>query len=117
MSDLAGESARAGTELRSRAKSLLELVDYQDDSIVSRTIIGAEGGSVTLFAFDAGQGLSEHVAPFDALVYVYEGEAEVRISSSRVRVGAGELLMMPAHEAHALSAEQPFKMMLVMVKQ
>lgn len=96
--------------------TLAALVDYQADSVVSRTIIDRKTGTVTLFAFDRGQGLSEHTAPFDALVYILDGEAEVSISGQRFRLGTGEAVIMPANRPHALSATGPFKMMLVMIK-
>jgi quercetin dioxygenase-like cupin family protein len=93
-----------------------DLVDYQSDAIVSREIVRKKTGSVTLFAFDAGQGLSEHTAPFDALVQVLDGEAEITIAGKRHRVSAGELILMPANRPHALKAVQRFKMMLIMIR-
>ena len=92
------------------------LVDYQDGSIVSRTIIDKAAGTLTLFAFDQGQALSEHTAPFDALVNILDGEAEVTISGQPNTVRAGEMILMPADEPHGLRAIAPFKMMLVMIK-
>ena len=92
------------------------LVAYQAGAIVSRTVIDKTAGTLTLFAFDKGQALSEHTAPFDALVSVIDGEAEITISGKAHTVRAGELLIMPANEPHALKAFQPFKMMLVMIK-
>jgi quercetin dioxygenase-like cupin family protein len=92
------------------------LIDYQKDAIVSREIVKQKTGSVTVFAFDAGQGLSEHTAPFDALVQVLDGEAEIAIAGKRHRVKAGELILMPAGQPHALKAVQRFKMMLVMIR-
>ncbi|HUI05516.1 MAG TPA: cupin domain-containing protein [Verrucomicrobiae bacterium] len=92
------------------------LVDYQSDAIVSREVLKKKTGSVTLFAFDAGQGLSEHTAPFDALVQVLDGEAEITIAGKRHRVSAGELILMPANRPHALKAVHRFKMMLVMIR-
>ncbi len=93
-----------------------ELVSYQAGAIVSRTIIDKETGTLTLFAFDAGQGLSAHTAPFDALVYLLEGEAEVTISGKSLSLKTGEMVIMPANQPHALRASQRFKMMLVMIK-
>ena len=93
-----------------------DLVDYQSDAIVSREVLKKKIGSVTLFAFDAGQGLSEHTAPFDALVQVLDGEAEITIAGKRHRVDAGELILMPANRPHALKAVQRFKMMLIMIR-
>lgn len=92
------------------------LLDYQLDAVVSREIIKKNAGTVTLFAFDKGQGLSEHSAPFDALVYIVDGEAEVIISGKANRVRAGEMIIMPANKPHALKAAKQFKMLLVMIK-
>ncbi len=97
-------------------KRLVDLVDYQDGSVISRTIVKKETGTVTLFAFDEGQGLSEHTAPFDALVYVIDGEAEVTVSGESARVRAGELIVLPADEPHALTAVARFKMVLTMIR-
>ena len=91
-------------------------IDYQDGSVVSQTLIGKPTGTVTLFAFSKGEGLSEHTAPFDALVYVSEGEVEIAISGKPHRVSAGEAIVMPANEPHALKAVAAFKMLLVMIK-
>ena len=98
------------------ASELASLVDYQDGAVVSRTLLDKEAGTVTLFAFDRGQGLSEHTAPFDALVYGVEGEAEITIEGVGHRLRGGELIVMPAHKPHALRALQNFKMMLVMIR-
>jgi quercetin dioxygenase-like cupin family protein len=92
------------------------LVDYQPGSVVSRTVIDKPAGTLTLFAFGEGQGLSEHTVPFDALVYVLDGEAEVTISGRPRRVKQGEMVIMPAGEPHALKARRRFKMLLVMIK-
>jgi quercetin dioxygenase-like cupin family protein len=102
--------------LEAQVAKLAELVDYQDGSVVSREIISKNTGTVTLFAFDQGQGLSEHTAPFDALVYVFDGEAEIAISGKPLRVKQGEVLMMPANQPHALKAIKKFKMILTMIK-
>lgn len=99
-----------------RVEKLADLVGYQEGSIVSRTIIDKEAGTVTLFAFDKGQGLSEHTAPFDALVILLEGEAEIKISGKPFRLRRGEAILMPANEPHALRALDRFKMLLVMVR-
>ncbi|MGB9594133.1 MAG: cupin domain-containing protein [Anaerolineae bacterium] len=93
-----------------------ELVAYQDGAVVSREIVSQKTGTVTLFAFDEGQGLSEHTAPFDALVLVLDGEAEITIAGTPFRVRAGEMILMPAHKPHALKAVRRFKMMLVMIR-
>jgi quercetin dioxygenase-like cupin family protein len=92
------------------------LIAYQTGAVVSRTVIDKPTGTVTLFAFDKGQGLSEHTAPFDALVDVIDGEVEITISGKPSRVKAGEMLIMPANDPHALKAITRFKMMLVMIK-
>ncbi|MFC2122915.1 cupin domain-containing protein [Bacteroidota bacterium] len=102
--------------LAGQATRLIDLTDYQADSIVSRTIIDKSTGTLTLFAFDEGQGLSEHTAPFDALVYIIDGEAMVTISGKSIPVKQGEIVIMPANQPHALKASHRFKMMLVMIK-
>jgi quercetin dioxygenase-like cupin family protein len=98
------------------AVRLTDLVNYQEGSVVSRQIVKREKGNVTLFAFDEGQGLSEHTAPFDALVQMIDGEAEITISGKSIRVKAGEMLIMPANEPHALKAIVRFKMVLTMIR-
>lgn len=92
------------------------LVNYQEDSVVSKEIIKKDKGSVTFFAFDKGQGLSEHTAPFDAMVYVLDGEALVLIDGKPYNPKVGEMILLPANKPHALKANQRFKMMLVMIK-
>lgn len=98
------------------AGSLIDLADYQEGSVVSKEIIRKDKGSVTLFAFDKGQGLSEHTAPFDAFVYVIDGRVEIRIDGKPYDLKAGEVIIMPAHKPHALKATERFKMLLVMVR-
>ena len=95
---------------------IAELVDYQVGSVVSRIVVKAETGNVTLFAFDAGQELSEHTAPFDALVQVVEGAAEIIISGQPRRLQGGEMILMPAGQPHALKALKRFKMILTMIR-
>ncbi len=95
---------------------MAELVAYQDGSIVSRQITKADAGNVTLFAFDKDQELSEHTAPFDALVHILDGEAEVKISGKPFHLQAGAAIIMPADEPHALRATQRFKMLLTMIR-
>ncbi|MCG2711434.1 MAG: cupin domain-containing protein [Candidatus Omnitrophica bacterium] len=95
---------------------LKEMVEYQDGSIVSKEIIKKESGTVTLFAFDKGQGLSEHTAPFDALVNVLDGQAEVKISGEPYLVKEGELIIMPANKPHSVQAIERFRMLLVLIK-
>jgi quercetin dioxygenase-like cupin family protein len=98
------------------AIGLADLADYQAGSVVSRTIIDKKAGTVTFFAFAEGQGLSEHTAPFDALVYIVEGEAEVVISGKPVQLTGGEMVIMPANQPHALRAISNFKMILTMIR-
>ncbi len=93
-----------------------ELVDYQPGSIVSREILKKGTGKVTLFAFDAEEGLSEHTSPYDALVQVIEGEVEITIAGKPHRVSEGQLILMPANQPHALKALQRFKMVLTMIR-
>ncbi len=95
---------------------LVDMIDYQAGSVVSREILRQKAGTVTLFAFDQGQGLSEHKAPFDALVLILDGEAEIVISGKPFRLKSGEMIIMPANEPHALKALKKFKMLLVMIK-
>ncbi len=92
------------------------LADYQEGSIVSRIVLKQEKGNVTFFAFDKGQELSEHTAPFDALVQVLEGRAEVIIAGQSHQLGAGEMIIMPANRPHALKAPERFKMLLTMIR-
>ncbi len=101
---------------KSQILNLARLVSYQDGSIVSRQITQAEAGNVTLFAFDAGQELSEHSAPFDALVHIVEGSAEVRIAGIPFDLATGEAIILPAGEPHALKAKVRFKMLLTMIR-
>jgi len=96
--------------------SLLDMVSYQDGAVVSRTLIDKKTGTVTLFAFGEGQGLSEHTAPFDALVQVLDGEAEITIAGKPYHLDAGEIIVMPAGVPHALKAARRFKMMLTMIR-
>ena len=97
-------------------KTLADLLQYQDGSIVSRVLLKNKGGTVTLFAFDQGEGLSEHTAPFDALVVVIEGEAHIQIASEHFTVSAGETITLPANRPHAVKAVTQFKMLLTMIR-
>ncbi len=97
-------------------KTLVDIVDYQENSVVSKTIIKKETGTVTLFAFDEGEGLSEHTAPFDALVCVLDGEVEIMISGKAYVVKKGETIILPVDEKHSLKSITRFKMMLTMIK-
>ena len=92
------------------------LVNYQDGSVVSREIVKKPAGTVTVFAFDEGQGLSEHTAPSDALVQVLEGEAEITIAGKSHRVQSGEMILMPANQPHALKALKRYKMILTLIR-
>jgi quercetin dioxygenase-like cupin family protein len=96
--------------------SLVDMVDYQKDAVVSKTIIEKKTGTVTLFAFDMGQGLSEHTAPFDALVQILNGEVEIIISGKPHHLKQGEIIVMPAQKPHALKAVSKFKMLLTMIR-
>jgi quercetin dioxygenase-like cupin family protein len=100
-----------------QAVALADLVAYQPGAVVSRTLVKKNAGTVTLFAFDVGQGLSEHTAPFDAIVEILDGEAELTIGGKKVVARAGQAVLMPANIPHALSATTPFKMLLVMVRE
>jgi len=100
----------------SQVLPIADLIAYQEGAVVSRQIVKAEAGNVTLFAFDLGQELSEHTAPFDALVHVLDGEVEVRISGKPHTLKAGEAIVMPANEPHALKALTRFKMLLTMIR-
>lgn len=99
-----------------KSNSLVDLVDYQKEAVVSKTIIEKKTGTVTLFAFDQGQGLSEHTAPFDALVQVLDGEVEIKISGNPFHLKQGEMIIMPANKPHALKAVRQFKMLLTMIR-
>jgi quercetin dioxygenase-like cupin family protein len=92
------------------------LAAYQDGAVVSRTLLKRPGGTLTLFAFDEGQSLSEHTAPFDAVAHVLEGYADITISGTPLRVSAGEMVLMPANQPHALTARTAFKMLLTMIR-
>ena len=99
-----------------KATRLADLVNYQKESVVSKTLIEKKAGTVTLFAFDEGEGLSEHTAPFDALVYIPDGHAEITIGGKAQTVMAGKMLIMPANVPHSLHATVQFKMLLIMIR-
>ncbi len=103
-------------KLKGKVLKLQELIDYQEGAVVSREIIRRDTGTVTIFAFDKGQGLSEHTAPFDAMVQIIDGKAEITISGEKHVLEAGEMIIMPANEPHALYAIEPYKMILTMIK-
>lgn len=102
--------------IQAKPLKLANLASYQKNSIVSREIINKKTGTVTVFAFDKGEGLSEHTAPFDALVYVLDGKAKIFISGKPFQVKKNEMIIMPANKPHALKAVERFKMLLVLVK-
>jgi len=104
-----------GRKFEAQVMKLLDLIDYQVESVVSRTLIDKKTGTVTLFAFDEGQGLSEHTAPFNSLVYLIDGEAEITIAGNTFQLKEGETILMPAKKPHALKALKKFKMLLIMI--
>ena len=110
------EQNKDRSELTTQVSNMAELVQYQEGSVVSRTLIKQDKGTVTLFAFGEGEELSEHTVPFDALVNVLDGEAEVIISGEAHLLKAGEMIIMPADEPHALKAVKKFKMLLIMIR-
>lgn len=103
-------------DVRGRALELASLADYQSGAVVSRTLVDKKIGTITIFSFDEGQGLSEHTAPYDAFVYIVDGEAEITISGKPLAARAGEIVIMPANQPHSLRAVERFKMLLVMIR-
>jgi len=110
------EERTSSPKLRARPARLVDLTDYQEDSVVSHQVIKSGGGNATLFAFDKGQGLSEHTTPFDALVQILDGEAEITIAGDPFTLKVGDAVIMPANQPHAVSAVKRFKMLLTMVR-
>jgi len=111
------EKSKTGSDIPAAEKlRLLNLVGYQEGAVVSRTLLNRVAGTITIFAFDEGQGLSEHTAPYAALVHVLEGEADITISGKHLRVVAGEMVLLPANQPHALIAVTKFKMLLTMIR-
>jgi len=110
------EREGSGKDIVARSVKVRDLISYQEGAIVSRTMIDEKAGTVTLFAFDEGEGLSEHTAPYDALVIDVDGKAEVTISGKGLRLDEGEMVIMPANKPHALRAITRFKMLLVMIR-
>ncbi len=106
----------ADENLLAKAIDTSSLVEYQDGSVISRTIVKKDVGTVTVFAFDEDEGLSEHTAPFDALVQIIDGEAEITIEGKPLRATEGQLVIMPANKPHSLKAIKRFKMVLVMIR-
>ena len=104
------------SDIRGRVLRPEEMVSYQEGSVVSRSIVQKKAGTVTLFAFEEGQRLSEHTAPFDALVSVLDGRAEIRIGGTPHHLSAGEMIILPAGVPHALEAIERFRMLLVMIR-
>jgi quercetin dioxygenase-like cupin family protein len=104
------------SEESDQVKQLVDLLQYQDGSIVSRVLLKNKGGTVTLFAFSKGEGLSEHTAPFDALVNVLEGDAKIHIASDEFRMREGEIITLPANRPHTVTATSDFKMLLIMIR-
>ena len=108
--------AEEQTQTSTKVRPLGELLEYQEGSIVSRVLLKNNGGTATLFSFDQGEGLSEHTAPFEALVFVVDGEAEVEIAGEVYRVRSGETITLPANVPHAVRATARFKMLLTMIR-
>jgi quercetin dioxygenase-like cupin family protein len=102
--------------ITAQALKLTELLTYQEGSVVSRTLIDRTIGTITIFAFDEGQGLSEHTAPYDAFVQIVDGSADITIDGTPHRLAAGEMIIMPANHPHMLKAVTPFKMLLVLIR-
>ena len=114
---MADSEKQTGAEkLAGKVMRLADLVDYQDSAVVSREIVNKKTGTVTLFAFDEGQGLSEHTAPFDALVQLLDGKADITISGKTLRLKEGEIVIMAANQPHTLKAVKRFKMILPMIR-
>ncbi len=103
-------------KLKGTAVDLAGYIEYSKKSVVSKTLLDKETGSLTLFAFDAGQGLSEHTSPYDATVQILDGEAELTIEGKKVKARAGQIVIMPANVPHAVKAEKRFKMLLIMIR-
>jgi len=107
---------KVNEELLGNAVNLEGLVGYSDGSVISRTVIDKKVGTITLFSFDAGQGLSEHTAPFDAFVQILDGAAEITVGGKAHAVSKGEMIILPAGISHSLKAKERFKMLLVMIR-
>ena len=114
---MAHDTANTAPSLSENKAVLRDLISYQDGSVVSRTIVDRKTGTVTLFAFDKNQGLSEHTAPFDALVQILDGEAIIAIAGKDHHLSAGEAILMPAGKPHSLRCDVPFIMLLIMIKE
>lgn len=103
-------------DLKGKALPAQDLISYQSGAVVSRTVLDKKAGTITVFSFDQGEGLSEHTAPYDATVLILDGEVEITISGRPLRAKAGEMVIMPADQPHALRALTAFKMLLVMIR-
>lgn len=103
-------------DIKGKVLKTADLIEYQNGSVVSREIIKKDTGTVTIFAFDKGEGLSEHTAPFDAMVQIIDGKAEITISGNKNVLKTGEMIIMPANEPHALTALEKYKMVLTMIR-
>jgi quercetin dioxygenase-like cupin family protein len=114
---MAKKTGSGHADLLGKHLTMNDLVSYQEGSIVSRTLMDKPVGTVTMFAFDKGQGLSEHAAPYDAMVHVLEGEVDLTLSGIVHSMKAGDVIVMPANEPHELKATKPFKMLLTMIRQ
>lgn len=110
------KSEKSNRDLAGRVVPMIDLVQYQEDAVVSRTVVKGEAGSVTVFAFDESQSLSEHTVPYDALVYLVDGEAQIRISGTDHDLKQGDMIVMPANQPHAVRASSRFKMVLTMIR-
>ena len=116
VTNMNNDTKDSNPELMTKQVMLTNFADYQDGAVVSRTVIEKKTGTVTFFAFDEGQGLSEHTAPYDAMVHLLDGEAEIVISGKLNHLKKGEMIIMPANEPHALKAIKRFKMVLTMIR-
>ena len=116
MSDDKKQRNVVSDEVLGKAKDLLQLVDYSNDSVVSKTLIDKGTGNITIFSFDAGQGLSEHTSPFDAVVQVVDGTGVFVIDGDSINVTLGQMLIMPANVPHSVEAKEKFKMLLIMIR-
>lgn len=114
--DTIGLEGEASEDLKAKALVLEDLVSYQKGAVVSRTVVDKKAGTITIFSFDEGEGLSEHTAPYDATVVILDGKVEMTISGTPLVAKAGEMVIMPAGQPHALRALTPFKMALVMIR-
>lgn len=114
--DMIGLDEEKKDDMVGKVLVIKDLVSYQDGAVVSRTLINKSVGTVTAFSFDEGEGLSEHTAPYDAMVEIVDGEAEITIAGKKNLVRAGEMLIMPANQPHALHGVTAFKMMLIMIR-